>query len=77
MIGKQREGEERGGVSNTHRQYRPVNLHLLDHNHKMQTERERQAERTFYSDSNLQQPDIIHFQREFPVTETVGNVMCK
>lgn len=47
MIGKQREGEERGGVSNTHRQYRPVNLHLLDHNHEMQRARERQAERTF------------------------------
>ncbi len=45
VIGKQREGGERGGVSNTHRQYRPVNIHLLDHNNKMQREREREAER--------------------------------
>ncbi len=78
VIGKQREGGERGGVSNTHRQYRPVNIHLLDHNNKMQRERERERQReNIYSDSNLQQPDIIHFQIEFPVTETVCNVMCK
>ncbi len=42
-----REGGERGGVSNTHRQYRPVNIHLLDHNNKMQRESERGRERTF------------------------------